>query len=160
MADGRATSVSDLGFSNPRPNMHTISLVIEVIAPGHFQVVDGLVFTSCAFIKIRIDGLDLLSASDFEGSVLVMAELEQSVHGNGQYLIFTCACGIADDAGWAEIDVKHRNGRVCWSFEREGRYAYEFDAKQYATEVSNCHSHIQDLPRHITLEPRTVVFPS
>ena len=120
---------------------------------------DGLVFTSCAFIKIRIDGLDLMSASDFDSSALVFSELERSVGGSGRYLIFTCACGIAEDAGWTEIDVEHHHGTVCWSFEREGSHAYEFDAEQYATEVGICRTRIQDLPSDIPLEPGAVVFP-
>lgn len=140
--------------------MHTISLAVEVVLPGTVQVIGGLEFRSCAFIKIMIDGLDLLSLSDYEGSVLIFSELERSVHGSGQYLLFTCACGIAEDAGWAEIDVQHRDGKICWSFEREGRHTYEFDAQQYAAEVRSCRSHIEDLPQHIMLEPGLVVPPS
>lgn len=139
--------------------MQLLSITVEVIGPDSMKSLDGLEFTSCAFVRIGIDGLDLLMNSNFESSVVFFSELERSLYGSGRYLIFTCACGVAEDAGWVEVGVEHQQGKVCWSFERETSYVFVFDAEQYATEVKNCRTHIESLGSEIVLEPDRVVFP-
>jgi hypothetical protein len=41
----------------------------------------------------------------------VFNELGKSIKEGGKYLIFTCACGIADDGGWDYIDVIKKEER-------------------------------------------------
>ncbi len=139
--------------------MHSLSLAIEITAPDSVKVIDGVEFTGCAFVRMTVDGVDLLNEPAFDGSAMYFAELQRSLTGSGQYLIFTCACGIAEDAGWTEVEVEHCQGKVRWAFEREFCYAFEFDSKRYAMEIEKLRKHIQLVGDEIVLEPQRVVFP-
>lgn len=139
--------------------MQKISVSIEIIGSDAVKVIDGIKFTSCAFVKLEINELELLAVQSFEGSVVFFPELERSLSGSGKYLIFTCACGIAEDAGWSEIEVGHRTDVIYWEFERETLYRFEFDAEQYLLEIRNCCNSLKTLDHTIKLEPANVVFP-
>jgi hypothetical protein len=139
--------------------MHTLALSVEVIGPDEVKETDGIKFTSCAFVRIKIDGVDFLSKPEFEGSSVCFAELERSLIASGRYLVFTCVCGIAADAGWSEIDVVHESAAVRWSFHRGEDFHLVFALGQYRETIEACRDAITALDVGISLEPKHVVFP-
>jgi hypothetical protein len=139
--------------------MHTLALSVDVIGPEEFREMGGIKFTSCAFVQIKIDGVDFLSEPEFEGSSVCFAELERSLIASGKYLVFTCACGVADDAGWPEIDVAHESEVVRWSFHREKIFHLAFAREQCRETIEACREAITALNVGISLEPKHVVFP-
>jgi hypothetical protein len=139
--------------------MNTFSLHIEVVDPQDVKEVDGIQFRSCAFVQIRVDGEELLGREDFRGSCVYFPELEKSALASGLFLIFTCACGIADDAGWTEVKVAHGAGTVSWTLEREGQHHFVFALSQYREEIESCRRPLRVIPSGIVVEPRNVIFP-
>jgi hypothetical protein len=98
---------------------------------------EGIEFSHCTFIDIYVDGVRLDLTDSFEG-VAYWPELRKSADGSGTYLVFTCYCGVADDAGWEPIVVKHKDQCVTWSFKRNGPRKYLFGASEYISAISQC----------------------
>ena len=122
--------------------------------------IDGVPFSNVAMITLRIDGTQVLRAPDFSSALIHFPELMASCHSSGTYLIFTCACGIADDGGWEGVQVVHDEECIRWSFSVNATpYAYVFDARQYREAVEQVRIRLETLPAHVTLEPQHVVFP-
>lgn len=105
------------------------------------EVHEGISFSSCVFIEIRVDDTPLTEGAGFGGAVF-LPELSRSVSGSGDYLIFTCYCGIADDSGWTPIRVEHKGENVLWSFDRSGKYEFQFMRESYAKEILRCQEKI------------------
>jgi hypothetical protein len=76
---------------------------------------DGVLFKNCAIIELFIDEKNI-TQTDFKGSFIHFDELKSSTQGTGKFLIFTCACGVADDAGWQRINVIHQHDQIDWQF--------------------------------------------
>ncbi len=99
---------------------------------------DGIEFENNTFIEFEIDGEPHLSQKAFEDGTVYWAELKSSAKGSGRYLIFTCACGVADDAGWELINVTHSVSEVSWQFERNGVQRYVFKKSDYIAQIEKC----------------------
>ncbi|NOK34089.1 hypothetical protein D7W79_27130 [Corallococcus exercitus] len=82
------------------------------VTAGQSLQLEGIRFSEVAFVWIRIDGEEIRSRPPFSDAVVVFDELEQSATGSGRYLIFTCACGIAEDGGWKGVEVERGNSTV------------------------------------------------
>lgn len=141
------------------PIVNTLALHVEVVASEDVREIDGIQFSSCAFVQMEIDGENLLNREDFRGSFIYFAELEKSVLVSGRFLIFTCACGIADDAGWREVEVVHSPGTVSWTLQREGQFRFLFALPEYEAQIESCRAALGQVPNGITIEPQYVVFP-
>jgi len=124
------------------------------------EEIHGIIFNNSAFIKIYIDYEDILAKENFSSSVLVFDELNKSKISNGQYLIFTCTCGVADDAGWDLINVEKLNDVIIWKFERDNEnIIYIFSYSEYCDKINLIMENIKKLGNSIILEPNIVVFP-
>jgi hypothetical protein len=99
--------------------------------------IQGIEFDSCTFIDISVDGVRIDTEINFDGTIY-WPELLRSIEGPGSYLLFTCFCGISDDAGWDPITVLHENGTVVWSFERNGMRRFVFPIADYALAIREC----------------------
>jgi hypothetical protein len=140
--------------------MNSLCLSVNVISSEVGLEMDGIKFSMCAFVTPVIDGLNLLREPDFDGSSLFFDELERSLDGSGKYLIFTCACGIAEDAGWSYVNVLHENETVTWKIDHgPSLLEFKFAHQQYKAEIESCRMKIERLSPKITLEPTDVVFP-
>jgi hypothetical protein len=121
---------------------------------------EGVFFTNIAYILVNIDGHELLSLESFEGSFIVLVELEKSTLGSGNYLIFTSISGVADDSGWEKIKVIHEQDVVRWFIERDdNEFVFSFDKSEYFNGVIELRKKIEILNSNIVLEPSHVIFP-
>ncbi|MCA6423652.1 MAG: hypothetical protein IM568_12690 [Flavobacterium sp.] len=105
------------------------------------------------WLDLKIDEKKFLDNS----SAAVFEELENSLDGNGEFLIFTCNCGVADCAGWKKVIVKHETGNVIWTFEYGSKYLFEFDFKSYRNEIEKVRIEINK--NKIKLQPDFIMDP-
>lgn len=100
---------------------------------------EGISFSNCTFIEIYVDGVPFEKLEEFEdGGVVYWDELKKSTEGSGKYLIFTCYCGIPDDAGWDYINVEHKESKISWRFERNIDAKFIFSKIEYINEIKSC----------------------
>lgn len=138
--------------------MDTISFKLRCIEGSEELKLDGISFSRCAFVHVIING-SFDSLNEFPDSLVVFSELERSLSGSGRYLIFTCACGVADDGGWDYVNVSHYDSTIGWSFSRDQDYSLVFQKDLYRASVSNCADRIASLDAGMHLEPSHFVYP-
>lgn len=121
---------------------------------------DGVSFSQCSYIKLLIDGVDIRTYPAFEDMLVVFNELKDTLKRNGNYLIFTCACGIADDDGWDYVNLVHKNNFINWNFKREIIYSFNFEKELYLTKILHLEKEINSLLKEgFPLIPKNVIFP-
>ena len=117
-------------------------------------VIDNIKFNNCSYLQLLIDDIDIRSLDDFDNVLVVYPELYASTQNSGDYLIFTCACGIADDGGWDYVNVVHNDNTIKWSFLRGGKkYNFQFSRENYIKEIDKIE------PENITLIPEHIIYP-
>ena len=128
--------------------LNTLELDIEA-SQGVYEVEHHLI--------IEIDGANFLDAID-PLSLAYYPELIKTVQGSGDFLIFTCACGVADCAGWEKVSVRHEEEIVRWDFSYNGNtYAFRFDKNFYIGEIQRL---IFEVELHTyEIEPKHVIEP-
>jgi hypothetical protein len=140
--------------------MNEISLGIEHVTKENSISIDGILFENCFFISLSIDNLKIVPNGLFSESLIYWSELFLSVRGSGQFLIFTCACGVADDGGWDRIYVQHKEEYVKWSFfYDEHQYNFTFQKEQYFLEIERIRNKLAEINNRVKLEPKNVIFP-
>ena len=138
--------------------VNTIKINVLTLDNGDPIVLDGIRFSACSYIDILIDGINPRSFEDFEDMLIVFPELERSAVKEGKYLIFTCACGVADDGGWDYVNVKRYDDCIEWALTRNKEYRYKFDRIQYLSEVEKANREILKLADS-TLIPENFINP-
>lgn len=137
--------------------MNTIRLELENVV-GRQWIRDGIVFEDIAIVRVFVDEEDLLETPDFDGALVYFDELKRSMSERGNYLIFTCACGIAEDGGWEGVAVEMTETTVGWHLEAATRALdYCFERAAYASAIETMVTRIGT--GTLPLEPRAVVFP-
>ncbi len=79
-----------------------------------------------------------MANESFEDGTVYWPELKASSIESGRYLIFTCACGVAEDAGWELVKVTHTISEVIWEFDRNGDQKFTFDKSNYLVQIEAC----------------------
>ena len=123
-------------------------------------VLDDIRFSDIYYVELLINGLKLTDYSgDFTDYFAVLSELMKSVHDPGDYLLFTCACGIADDGGWELVRVEHISSRVRWCIlVGSESLTFTFNLQDAKAEVRRVADRVtQDIL--LRLEPKYVVYP-
>ena len=120
--------------------------------------VEGINFKDKTFIKMLIDGIPMNEMSSFEDGAIYWPELKCSAEKSGKYLLLTCFCGVAEDAGWEEIQVAHSGNNIEWVFERNGMQKYSFDKEEYLKEILACEKMLNLSQYPLAIE--YAVFPS
>jgi hypothetical protein len=138
--------------------MDTISFKLRRVERSEELKLDGISFPRCAFVHAIING-SFDSLNEFPDSLVVFSELERSLSGSGRYLIFTCACGVADDGGWDYVNVSHHGPTIGWSFSRDQDYSFVFQKDLYRASVRHCADQIASLDAGMHLEPSSFVYP-
>ena len=93
---------------------------------------EGIEFSNCAFIKLVIDGKNLFEQKDLDRfGIVVWDEIQRTINESGRFLILTCVCGIADDAGYDFVDVERKADSVTWKFSDESYWDWEFSIQEY-----------------------------
>ncbi|WP_147445687.1 hypothetical protein [Corallococcus aberystwythensis] len=131
---------------------------LERVTDGRSLELDGIRFSEVAFVRIGIDGEELQSRPQFSDALVVFDELEKSATGSGRYLIFTCACGIAEDGGWEGVEVDLDDSTVRWTLEVASEpIRFVFDRALYVSEINGLRRQLAH--EALPLAPRGVVFP-
>lgn len=138
--------------------MNTLILYLDQLSDGKHQIKHGIHFCDVAIVKAAIDGEDIDENEYFKDSLIYFDELKKSKLGTGRYLIFTCACGIAEDGGWEGGKVEINDTIVCWKIEMWNEtLQYFFDREQYEHEIDSMNEHLGRCG--LPLEPLNVIFP-
>ncbi|MFT5819106.1 MAG: hypothetical protein ACI8ZM_000328 [Crocinitomix sp.] len=116
---------------------------------------DGHPGKSEYYLNLKIDGEEFLKKIDEDFNVVFFGALKKSVEQSGQYLIFTCSCGIADCGGWDYVKVIHQTGKITWDFSYGQEFHFEFPIDHYRGEIAR----IEIENRELTLEPLNVIEP-
>ena len=119
----------------------TIELTFEILSGHSFKKIDGIMMGNCLLVEAKINGLKILGETFYEDGLIVFDELENSIEGGGDFLVFTCACGVADDGGWGMTSVQHKEDRVEWIVRRG------VDEKKYSFEKQRYQNSIEQLKR-------------
>lgn len=110
------------------------------------------------WLFLKIDKDSFFNLEEEKPNTIVFEELEKSLRGNGEYLIFTCSCGIADCGGWDKLKVEHKTDIISWSFNfNDKEYYYEFSSELYQKEIKKIREEIDNF--NIKLEPQFIIDP-
>ena len=139
--------------------MNEIQFKLRTVLRGEVIKMDGLEFRECAFVEVMVDGENFLENEWYEGSLPVYKELLASGEGGGRYLLFTCACGVADDADWECVEVRHEGDYIKWLLGAEPGLSYRFEREIYLRELKALAAEVDSLEPSFTLEPSQVMFP-
>lgn len=124
----------------------TIELMFEVLDGSKFREIDGIMMNDCFLVEAIINGSKLLGEEFFEDGLIVFEELEKSTGENGEFLIFTCACGIADDGGWGMTSVRDEESKVKWIVRRgDDEKEYLFDKQNYLNSINQLKTEFNQL---------------
>lgn len=140
--------------------MNRFELKLQTLLGGDSLSIDGIDFTKAILVKLLIDNLAIEKFRFMDVALVVFSELIKSLSGNGCYLIFTSASGIADDGGWEGVSVKSDGVIVYWDFEVEDEnYHFEFELSQYEGAIRRLEREIALNSNGLELEPAEVFFP-
>ncbi|WP_426752385.1 hypothetical protein [Myxococcus sp. Y35] len=138
--------------------MNVLSLSVERLTDGRWVDKEGIRFSESALIKVSIDGEDIEQIEAFRDSLVVFEELEKSAGASGNYLIFTCACGMAEDGGWEGVKVVVEESTLSWSVDvGPAPVHFVFERSNYVAEIESVRKMLEVEP--LPLEPRAVGFP-
>ncbi len=139
--------------------MNKIQFKLEIVADVPI-IRDAISFSNIAFINPIVDGKSLFESEDFADSFMVYEELMKSSKDSGKYLLFTCACGVADDGGWNGVNVEKNDTEVNWEIDRNTHIIkFTFDGNQFESELKKLISEVNSLSQGFSLEPTHVNFP-
>lgn len=121
--------------------MDTFQLTIELIKDPIER--DGISFSQCNFLTIEINGVAHDMIAEFKDGAVYWEELRKSAKESGKYLIFTCFCGIPDDAGFDYIRVEHEGKNVIWSSNRSSQTTFVFSKQRYLNQILGCEEKLE-----------------
>lgn len=126
--------------------MNQLSLKIDKNSSGAGSVL--LLYIDKRLFRVPVDS----------GGAVFLDELHKSVLSPGDYLIFTCLCGVADCGGWQKVAVSHHREVLSWAFEYADRkYKFQFDRYDYRMKIEKIKRQIS--AENIKLIPEWIVDP-
>ncbi len=109
-------------------------------------------------LLLFIDGTEFRRIIIDNSNSAVFYNLADSLQDTGDYLIFTCVCGVADCGGWDKVHVVHANNKVKWTFNFNSKqYVFTFPIDNYKDEIYKIQQRI-DLEK-IILQPQFATDP-
>jgi len=145
-------SISECTFVKIK-EMNRLKINVVTLKEDEYLIRDSIRFENCSYLQLFIDDEDIATYPDFEDILIVPTELYKSSLQSGEYLLFTCACGVADDGGWATIKVTHSEAIVQWDFLRDKPYCFKFSKENYLKEVQVINK------EDYTFIPKEIIFP-
>jgi len=115
--------------------MNNLKLELDILRGEDWIEYENVIYSNCAFIRLIIDGK------------------------SGRFLILTCVCGVADDAGFDLVNVERKENSVSWQFNDESNWNWEFLIEDYDQEIKRLEKEINELDINILIEPDNVIFP-
>jgi hypothetical protein len=145
-------SISECRFVKIK-EMNRLKINVVTLKEDEYLIRDSIRFENCSYLQLFIDDEDIATYPDFEDILIVPTELYKSSLQSGEYLLFTCACGVADDGGWATIKVTHLEAIVQWDFLRDKPYCFKFSKENYLKEVQVINK------EDYSFIPKEIIFP-
>ena len=133
--------------------MNRLKINVVTLKEEEYLIRDSIRFENCSYLQLFINDEDIATYPDFEDILIVPTELYKSSLQSGEYLLFTCACGAADDGGWATIKVTHSEAIVQWDFLRDKPYCFKFSKENHLKEVQIINK------EDYTFIPKEIIFP-
>ena len=133
--------------------MNKLKINVVTLKEDEYLIRDSIRFENFSYLQLLIDYEDIATYPDFEDMLIVPSELCKSSLQTGEYLLFTCACGVADDGGWSKIKVTHSEAIVQWDFLREKPYCFKFSKENYLKEIQIINK------KSYTFIPKEIIFP-
>ena len=133
--------------------MNRLKINVVTLKEDEYLIRDSIRFENCSYLQLFIDYEDIATYPDFEDILIVPTELYKSSLQSGEYLLFTCACGVADDGGWATIKITHSEAIVQWDFLRDKPYCFKFSKENYLKEVQVINK------EDYSFIPKEIIFP-
>ena len=133
--------------------MNKLKINVVTLKEHEYLIRDSIRFENCSYLQLLIDYEDIATYPDFEDMLIVPSELCKSSLQTGEYLLFTCACGVADDGGWSKIKVTHSEAIVQWDFLRGKPYCFKFSKENYLKEIQIINK------KSYTFIPKEIIFP-
>ena len=133
--------------------MNKLKINVVTLKEDEYLIRDSILFENCSYLQLLIDYEDIATYPDFEDMLIVPSELCKSSLQTGEYLLFTCACGVADDGGWSKIKVTHSEAIVQWDFLRGKPYCFKFSKENYLKEIQIINK------KSYTFIPKEIIFP-
>lgn len=120
---------------------------------------DGISFSNVFYIDVIVDGKSLFNLEGFKDSFIVYDELIDSLSGKEKYLLFTCACGVADDGGWNGVLITKETSTIRWIVQvNDSEIHFTFDLSEYNFELTDLKKKVESINKNL-LEPKNVEFP-
>ena len=133
--------------------MNRLKINVVTLKEDEYLIRDSIRFENFSYLQLLIDYEDIATYPDFEDMLIVPSELCKSSLQTGEYLLFTCACGVADDGGWSKIKVTHSEAIVQWDFLRGKPYCFKFSKENYLKEIQIINK------KSYTFIPKEIIFP-
>ncbi|MBA3683362.1 MAG: hypothetical protein H0W73_19685 [Bacteroidetes bacterium] len=87
-------------------------------------------------LLLYIDGNEFREILLDNSNAVFFYNLVESLNGTGEYLIFTCVCGVADCGGWDKVKVTHNDNKIIWVFSfNEKQHIFIFSLDIYKNEI-------------------------
>lgn len=137
--------------------MNNIDFKLEILRDKETFEYENIIYSKCAFIKLIVDGVDLIMETETRKGVIVWDELKKTLDNSGEFLILTCVCGIADDAGFNLVTVDRGEKEIKWTFNDDTDIVWRFDKTDYDLKLLRLNVQIEKLI--VNLEPTNVTFP-
>ena len=74
--------------------MNQLKLELDILKGKDWVEYENITYSNCAFIRLVVDGVNLITNTEDRKGVVVWDEIKKTVSHSGQYLILTCVCGI------------------------------------------------------------------
>lgn len=141
--------------------MNTVTFKIKTVAHDVEVIIDGLKLSGVQYLLAYVDNQNIIESDhSFYGSFIVWEELKKSSLNSGEYLIFTSVSGVADDAGWNYVKVKHDAATISWTFYvNDNILHWIFDRQSYLNQIGALSNLLVAQAEDYFLEPRFVIYP-
>ena len=139
-------------------HINELKLNLKYIDADDKILFDNILFSDCVYVDIVIDDHDLRDDPNFSDMLVVFSELLKSAEETGAFLIFTCACGIADDGGWGYVKVMHSKEHIKWDFTTDRSYGFIFNKALYVEQIKNIQYRLSSLKGE-RLIPKSIIYP-
>lgn len=139
--------------------MNNLKLELDILRGEDWIEYENVIYSNCAFIRLIIDGRNLITETKDRKGVIVWEEIKKTINESGRFLILTCVCGVADDAGFDLVNVERKENSVSWQFNDESNWNWEFLIEDYDQEIKRLEKEINELDINILIEPDNVIFP-
>ncbi|MFN6944507.1 MAG: hypothetical protein ACK4ND_06135 [Cytophagaceae bacterium] len=131
--------------------LNNLELELAILEGAEQVEYKNIIYSNCAFIKLIVDGIDLIKETEDRKSVINWGELIKTKFDSGNFLLLTCMCGDATDGGFKKVKVERNEDTVKWTFNDNSNIIWTFDINKYDKAISRMEHELETLT--VKLEP-------